>query len=186
MNIEENDNMSEFDKREVMEWTRGNSELVVLREEPDSYDLSIKTKVVRDSLFMKVLHEDKEAVISRLVTNISIKNDPEFYERVSTVCPPDRKGMLRMTENLLGLMCMTKEDKAVRMLQQCIRRQQARKRKDAELRQQVRARRQLSKMTTKNNALPNSPAQKMKRAGNVGQVNVAHIGSKGSHNIVVR
>lgn len=75
------------------------------------------------------------------VSNISVKNDTEFYERVSTICPPDRKQMLRMTKNLLAMMSMTKEDKAIRLVQKAYRKMQERKRKERELREKELSRR---------------------------------------------
>jgi len=139
----------------------------------------------RDNLLIKVSREDKEAVISHLVTNISIKNDPDFYERVSTICPPDRRAMLRMTQNLLSLMGMTKEDKAVRMLQKCIRRQQERKLKEAELKEKEKWRRNMAKSASKMSFNQGS-AKKLVRAGNANKAGKAHVGTKAGENIVVR
>ena len=68
LNIEDNNNMAEHDKREVLEWVKGNNELLAMREDPDNYDLAVKTKVVRDCLFLKVSQEDKDQVITKLVT----------------------------------------------------------------------------------------------------------------------
>ena len=131
--------------------------------------------------------EDKDAVISKLVTNISVKNDPPFYERVSTICPPDRAAMLRMTKNLLSLMSMTKEDKAVRMLQKCIRRQQERKRAEEELREKEKKRRNMRKTGSKGKASFHAgSAKKLVRAGNANKAAVAHVGGKAAQNIVVR
>ena len=47
LNIEDNANMEEFDRKEVMEWVKGNSELIVMREDPAHFDLAVKTKIVR-------------------------------------------------------------------------------------------------------------------------------------------
>jgi len=132
LNIDENDNMDDTNKKDVMEWCHGNSVLIEMREDPDGFDLATKSKIVRDNLFIKVPQESKE-VISRLVANFTVKNDREFYERVAHICPPDRKTMLRMTQNLLSLMSMNAEDRAIRLVQKNYRRMKERQRKEKEM-----------------------------------------------------
>ncbi|GMH73636.1 hypothetical protein TrST_g7182 [Triparma strigata] len=185
LNIEENENMEEAPKHDAMEWVKGNLELEQLREDPDNFDLSVRSKIIRDNLFNKVSTEDKE-IISRLVSNISVKNDTEFYERVSTICPPDRKQMLRMTKNLLAMMTMTKEDKAIRLVQKAYRRMQERKRKEKELREKELRRRRAGRTKGKKSFGKNTKEAQLVRAGNASKGKLVSVSSKASKNIVVR
>ncbi|GMH66461.1 hypothetical protein TrRE_jg7836 [Triparma retinervis] len=185
--------MEDLEKRDAMEWVRGNLDLISLREDPNNYDLAVKSKILRDNLFIKVPREDKET-IAKLVSNVSIKNDHDMYERVSTICPPDRATMLRMTNNLLSLMTMTKEDKAVRLVQKAYRRLQERKRKEAELREKEARRRRMAKSKSKKSfggslrekgMGEKAKSGKLVRAGNVKSVKGHHT-SAASKNVVVR
>jgi len=191
LNIEENENMEESEIREVMEWTHANTDLIALRSDPDNYDLAVKSRVCRDSLFNKVGREEHE-VIAKLVANVSIKNDAAMYEMVSKICPPDRGTMLRMTNNLLSLMTMTKEDKAIRLVQKAYRRLQERKRKEAELREKEARRRKMVKSKSKKSfggsmkgMGEKAKSGKMVRAGNVRSVK-GHTTGAASKNVVVR
>jgi hypothetical protein len=194
LNIDENENMEDVDKRDAMEWVRGNVDLLAMREDPDNYDLAVKSKILRDNLFIKLPREEKE-IITRLVSNVSIKNDHDMYERVSTICPPDRASMLRMTNNLLSLMTMTKEDKAVRLVQKAYRRLQERKRKEAALREKEAMRRRMAKTKSKKSfgaSLREKGMEgekvksgKLVRAGNVKSVKGHHTNAS-SKNVVVR
>ncbi|GMH65777.1 hypothetical protein TL16_g04278 [Triparma laevis f. inornata] len=185
LNIEENENMEEGPKHDAMEWVKGNEELVMMREDPDNFDMSVRSKIIRDNLFNKVSNEDKE-VISKLVSNISVKNDTEFYERVSTICPPDRKQMLRMTKNLLAMMSMTKEDKAIRLVQKAYRKMQERKREERELREKELRRRRAGRTKGKKSFGKNTKEAHLVRAGNASKGKLVNVGSKASKNIVIR
>ena len=76
-------------------------------------------------------------------------------------------------------MSMTKEDRAIRLVQKAYRRMQERKRKEAELREKEARRRRMNK--NKKKASPG----KMVRAGNV-KIAGAHHTGKASKNVVVR
>ena len=125
-------------------------------------------------------------MITRLVTNISVKNDPEFYERVSTICPPDRSQMLRMTKNLLTLMSMTKEDRAIRLVQKAYRRMQERKRKEKALREKEARRRRAGRTKGKKSFGKDTQEARLARGGNASKAKMVTGGTKSSHNIVVR
>jgi hypothetical protein len=129
LNIDENGGMDHELVEDVMEWCKGNTELIMMRDNPDTFDLSIRSHIVRDCLFNKVTKEEIP-VIAALVSNPSICNDYEFYERVSHICPPDRKSMMRKTKTLMGLLVMNKYDKAVRMVQRNFRQMKERQRVD--------------------------------------------------------
>lgn len=176
LNIEENENMDEDQKKDVMEWCHGNSELREMRSDPDNYDLATKSKIVRDNLFTKVPREDKE-VIAKLVANFTVKNDREFYERVAHICPPDRKTMLRMTQNLLSLMSMNAEDRAIRLVQKNYRKMKERQRKEKEMLAREARRFNKSKST--------GASSKNFRKGKLGTKS-SNKGSAATQNIVVR
>ena len=116
-----------------------------------------------------------------------MKNDPEFYERVATICPPDRSQMLRMTKNLLALMSMTKEDKAVRLVQKAYRRMQERKRKEAALREKEARRRRAGRTKGKKSFGKDTKEARLARGGNASKAKMVTGGTKSSSkNIVVR
>ena len=94
--------------------------------------------------------------------------------------------MLRMTKNLLAMMTMTKEDKAIRLVQKAYRKMQERKRKEKELREKELRRRRAGRTKGKKSFGKNTKEAQLVRAGNASKGKLVSVGSKASKNIVVR